>query len=269
MSNAPSTLPATQPSFSPSVLEVAPTLQARVWASPRVQPMRRRPTAVPALPLATVPAKRVPETAAGAALDEQTLLDALRRGEDAAFEQVVLAYTPRLFAVARRLLRSEADAQDALQQAFLLAFRALPRFEGQCRLSTWLHRIVTNTALMMLRSAGRRREDFADDIHEDLLEQQPRGITTPWPVSVEEEMASRETREQVRAAINTLPDRYRTVLILRDVEGLSTEEAAVRLSLTPNATKVRLHRARQALMRVLQPVFGSERTRAAARRACA
>ena len=96
---------------------------------------------------------------ARATLEDSALLAALRSGDERAYEQLVRRHGGRLLAVARRLMRSEEEARDALQEAFVLAFRALPKFAGQSRLSTWLHRIVVNAALMRLRARRSRPEE--------------------------------------------------------------------------------------------------------------
>lgn len=187
---------------------------------------------------------------------ESDLLARLRAGDDDAFEELVRVHSGRLLAVARRLLRNEEDARDALQQAFLSAFRALPGFNGHSRLSTWLHRIVVNTALMKIRSGSRRPEESI----EDLL---PRYVDdghhverwTAWGRSVDLLLEQREVRARVRKAIDRLPASYRTVLLLRDIEELDTAEAARVMGLSPNALKIRLHRARQALAGLLTSEF--------------
>ena len=100
----------------------------------------------------------------GGVIDDQRLLAALRAGHEWAFETMVRLYGGRLLAVARRFTRNDEDAQDVLQSAYLSAFRALSDFEGACQLSTWLHRIVVNTALMKLRSRRRRPEESIEDL---------------------------------------------------------------------------------------------------------
>jgi len=191
---------------------------------------------------------------------ERSLLDRLRRGDDLAFEELVRAETGHLLAVARRLLRNDEDAQDAVQQAFLSAFRALSEFNATSRLTTWLHRIVTNVALMKLRSRGRRPEDpienllprFLDDGHHEVM-------IRDWSASAQEQLEQREVRARVRAAVDQLPESYRAVLLLRDIEELDTEETARKLGLSTAAVKTRLHRARQALAGLLGPVFDDGR----------
>jgi RNA polymerase sigma-70 factor (ECF subfamily) len=190
--------------------------------------------------------------------DEATLVAQLRAGDQAAFEQVVRAYGGRLLAVARRIVGSEEDARDVVQDAFMNAFKSLDRFEGNAKLSTWLHRIAVNAALMRLRTRKRKPEQsietmlpsFLDDGHHEERFQS-------WEEPVDKVMERAEARELVRQQIDALPDSYRTVLVLRDIEGLDTEETANVLGLSVNATKIRLHRARQALRTLLAPHFRS------------
>jgi RNA polymerase sigma-70 factor (ECF subfamily) len=112
----------------------------------------------------------VTSIAEGAQAGEADLVARLRAGSDAAYEELVRAQGARLLAVARRLLRSEEDARDAVQDAFISAFRAIDRFEGGSRLSTWLHRIVVNAALMKLRSQQRKPETSIEDLLPRFLE---------------------------------------------------------------------------------------------------
>jgi len=108
---------------------------------------------------------RAPEASDGWAADaEATMLDRLRAKDERAFEMLVRAYGGRMLAVARRLLRSEDDAADAVQEAFLAAFKSIDRFRGAARLSTWLHRIVVNAVLMKLRASSRRPEETIEDL---------------------------------------------------------------------------------------------------------
>jgi RNA polymerase sigma-70 factor (ECF subfamily) len=185
--------------------------------------------------------------------DETTLVAALRAGDERAFETVVRTYGGRLLSVARRFTRNDDDAQDVVQSAYLNAFRALATFEGTAQLSTWLHRIVVNTALMKLRSRRRRPEESIEDLlpafqedghHSEQFEE--------WCAPADRLMERKETQAVVRACIDALPETYRTVLLLRDIDELSTQQAAAMLDITPTAVKVRLHRARQALSTLLR-----------------
>jgi RNA polymerase sigma-70 factor, ECF subfamily len=197
-------------------------------------------------------------SAGGAVVDDHALLTALRAGHEWAFETMVRLYGGRLLAVARRFTRNDEDAQDVVQSAYLSAFRALNDFEGACQLSTWLHRIVVNTALMKLRSRRRKPEEsidallpaFQDDGHH--VEQ-----FSEWSTPADRLMERKETRATVRECIQQLPENYRLVLTLRDIEELSTQEVAGMLSMTPTAVKVRLHRARQALSTLLRKEYAS------------
>lgn len=190
--------------------------------------------------------------------DEATLVAQLRAGDEAAFEQVVRAYGGRLLAVARRIVGSEEDARDVVQDAFLNAFRSLNRFEGTAKLSTWLHRIVVNAALMRLRTRKRKPEQSIETLLPAFLEDgHYEERFKSWDEPVDKIMERAENRALVRKQIDALPEGYRTVLVLRDIEGLDTEETANVLGLSVNATKIRLHRARQALRTMLAPHFRS------------
>ncbi len=194
----------------------------------------------------------VPDQAAMAT--DARLLERLRADEPAAFEELIRDHGGRMLAVAKGILRSEEDAHDALQDAFLSAFRKLADFKGDARLSTWLHRIVVNAALMKLRGRRRRPEEPIDDL---LPRFYPDGHRVdpgpPWPEDPENALATKQTAGLVRDCIDQLPESYRTVLILRDIEELDTAEAARLLQVSPGAVKLRLHRARQALRTLLDP----------------
>jgi RNA polymerase sigma-70 factor (ECF subfamily) len=197
-------------------------------------------------------------------VDETALVAALRSGEEWAFETIVRVYGGRLLAVARRFVRNEHDAQDVVQSAYLSAFRALNQFEGSAQLSTWLHRIVVNTALMRLRTQRRKPERsieellpaFQEDGHH--VEQ-----FSDWSAPADVLLERSETRKIVRACVDQLPEKYRTVLLLRDIEERTTQEVAELLTTTPTAVKVRLHRARQALSTLLRQQYRGEQASAA------
>jgi RNA polymerase sigma-70 factor (ECF subfamily) len=188
--------------------------------------------------------------------DDQDLVARLRQGDERAFETLVRTYGPRLRAVAQRLLQDRAEAEDALQEALLSAFRSLAQFKGEARLSTWLHRIVVNVSFMRLRSRRRKPEESIEPLLPTFLadghQAKPGGRWNPNP---EEELGRKETCARVREAIGRLPESYRTVLILRDIEELDTEESAQLLGTSITATKIRLHRARQALRTLLARQF--------------
>lgn len=188
---------------------------------------------------------------------DSVIVAGLRAGDDRAFELLVRTYVGPLRAVAMRLLQNQADADDAVQEALLSAFRGFAGFRADARLGTWLHRIVVNAALQRLRR--RRPTDEAQEL-EPLGELLPRFAESgypehfhqPWTSSIDELVTRAETRESVRAMIDRLPEGHRTVLILRDIEELDTQEAADLLGITPATLKVRLHRARQALRNLFE-----------------
>lgn len=199
------------------------------------------------------------ETASPNSAEEAMLLERLRRGDEAAYESLVRAFGGRLFAVARRLLGNEDDAREALQDGFVSAFKSVRSFAGSARLGTWLHRIVVNAALMKLRS--RKRFTSAVESIDELLptfeDDGHRRNPKAWSAPVESGLERSETRQMVRKRIDELPSDYRTVLILRDIEELDTEEAAAVLGITSGAVKTRLHRARLALRELLEREFAS------------
>ena len=190
--------------------------------------------------------------AADSPWNEQQVLDGMRRGDDDAYEQVFRRYGGRMLATARRLLGNDEDARDAVQEAMLSAFRAVGRFEGGAQIGTWLHRIVVNAALMRMRSKRRKPEASIEDLLPDYQGDGHRLLKAegdPYPDQLVE-------RDQLlallRSCVPELPDGYRQVYLLRDVEEMSNEEVALAMGLTPNAVKIRLHRARQALMTLVQ-----------------
>ena len=187
--------------------------------------------------------------------DDAELVARLRNGEDAAFEELVRGYGGRMLAVARRFLPDD-DAQDAVQDAFVSVTRAIGRFEGHARLSTWLHRIVVNAALMKIRARKRRPEQSIDELLPRFLEDGHQAEpAAPWRESALDGLERDELRQQVRQSIEALPESYRNVLLLRDIEEMDTQETAEALGISPGNVKVRLHRARQALRTLLDPHF--------------
>lgn len=169
--------------------------------------------------------------------------------DERSFEAVVRENSGRMLARARRIMGNEDDARDIVQEAFLLAFRSWSRFERRSSTSTWLHRIVVNTALTKVRSRSRRPECMVEDVLPD-SRTDGRSTTTSddsAQVSVASSLERKEARAMVRRCIDRLPDGHRSVLVLRDMEERCTEDVAQRLGIQPGTVKVRLHRARRAL----------------------
>ncbi len=179
--------------------------------------------------------------------------NALTSGDEEAVARFVAEHAPRLLQAAQRLLACEEDARDAVQDAFVSAIKSIDSFDGRSQLSTWLHRIVVNAALMRLRARRRRPEvsieallpAFYDDGHRV----EPRRA---WAATTAELLESRETRQLLERLLAELPDEYRTVLVLRDIEGLDTRQTAEHLATSEGAVKTRLHRARAAMRTLLE-----------------
>lgn len=178
---------------------------------------------------------------------EAELVISLQEGNQHAFAKMIEQHTPRLLATARRFLRSEDDAQDALQEAFLSAYKGLASFHGQSQLGTWLHRIVVNACLMKLRKQARRLMLPLDDLLPDKVD-----VASLVTDDVDADPLERdEQHELIHRYLRELPDSYREIILLRNIEEQSTEEVAIRLGITAGAVKTRLHRAHQALKSIM------------------
>lgn len=188
--------------------------------------------------------------------NDATLLLGMQAGDDGAFEDCLRLYCNRMLATARRILKNEEEAKDAVQDAFLSAFKSIGEFEGRSQLGTWLCRIVVNAALGRLRAMKRHPERSIDELlprfaaDEHHLEP-----PVPWKETPDSSIQKAETRELVQRCIDQLPESYRIVLLLRDIEGVATDEAAKLLDTSVAVVKTRLHRARQALRTLLDPHF--------------
>jgi RNA polymerase sigma-70 factor, ECF subfamily len=183
---------------------------------------------------------------------EAHLLERLRAGDRGAAERFVREHAGWMLALAQRYVRDTGLAEDCVQEAFLQAFRGIGAFQGRSALKSWLYRILVNTALMKLR--GRC-------LAEHPIERLPDGecsiARVCWvePMTPYEILERKEACELVAAKMAELPDSYRIVLLLRDIEGMSTEETARMLATTQGAVKVRLHRARAAFRTLVAPVL--------------
>lgn len=187
---------------------------------------------------------------------EATLVRQLRSGDRQASERFVREHTGWMLVLALRYVRDGALAEDCVQEAFLQAFRNIREFEGRSALKSWLFRIVVNAALMKLRSRRGAIEQPMDDVLPQ-IECARTGVETAWTemATPEQILERKEACELVAAKLMELPDCYRIVLLLRDIEGLSTEETARLLATTEGAVKVRLHRARAAFKVLVEPVL--------------
>ena len=190
------------------------------------------------------------------AVSPDELVLALRAGEERAAETLVRTHASWMHSVARRILHDKGLAEDCVQEAFINAYRNIDRFGGRASLKSWLHRIVVNQALMKLRTRKRHSESPIDDLLPAFDENACR-IEEPWqPLpDPDEVLAQKERCSLVRAKVEQLPESYRIVLQLRDIEDMTTQEVAESLGLTEANVKVRLHRARSALKKLLEPVL--------------
>jgi len=187
--------------------------------------------------------------------DTQTDLDLvarLQKGDKPAFREIVRRHQDKVYRLALRLTRDDARAQDAVQDAFLQVFRKIGQFQEQSAFTTWLYRITVNAALMRMRTERRHHETSLEDAsprYNDSGE-----IAEPiddWSTAVDDEASNRELADYAAHAVDQLPETYRSVFVLRELEDLSTEEVAEILDLTVPTVKTRLHRARLALRKAL------------------
>jgi RNA polymerase sigma-70 factor, ECF subfamily len=190
--------------------------------------------------------------------DEATLLASARAGDSAAFECLVMPHWDALLRVTQRILRNREDAEDALQTAFLDAFRNLNGFHGRSRFSSWLTRIAMDAALMRLRVSRRRRETSLDELTET-GEDRARLHLVEKRLNPEQEYLSKEGRVLLEKGLKKLRPLYVEVLHLRNVQELSAQETARILELPLGTVKARLHRARTKLARHMQSITTRER----------
>ena len=195
---------------------------------------------------------------AGEDTSEMALVQAAKKGDLEAFSELVRRYDRNVFRIAQHITHNEEDAQDVVQDAFLKAYQNLEQFQGNSKFYTWLVRIAVNEALMKLR---RRRSDKTVSIDEDVETEEgsmPREVAD-WSPNPEQLYGQSELSDILKKTIQGLPPGFRTVFVLRDVEGLSTEETAEMLSLSIPAVKSRLLRARLQLRERLSKYFKSKR----------
>jgi len=188
---------------------------------------------------------------------EADQIAAVRNGDVVATEAFVRTHAAWMLTVAKRILRDRARSEDAVQDAFINIFNGLDKFDGRAKITTWMHRIVINQALMVLRKHNRANETSIDDLLPEFDEGSCR-IEDSWSApseTPEAHLLRSDIRKKTSEQIDKLPDNYRSVLILRDIEGLSTAEVGELLGLSDVNVKVRLHRARSALKKPLEPLM--------------
>lgn len=182
------------------------------------------------------------------------LVARLQAGDQSAYAQLVEEHAGKVYRLALRLMGNEADAEDVLQETFLSAFKSIDRFEARSSLSTWLYRIASNAALMRLRRKEPEQVSVDEPVERDDGELIPRQLFD-FCCLPEEDLLREEARAEMQKAVDELPPSLRSVFILRDIEGLSTEETAEALDLSISAVKSRLMRARLKLRERLSLYF--------------
>jgi len=172
-------------------------------------------------------------------------------------EEVIREHAAKVYTLARRILGSDADAEDVTQDVLMTVVRKLPTFRGDAAIGTWLHRVTVNAALAFRRKRARRSEhQVGPEPLENLPEADgPGGDLRPWGPAPDANLLNVEARELIEDAIGGLPEIYRDVYVLADVEGLPNAEIAELLDLQVPAVKSRLHRARLLMRQALAPHF--------------
>ncbi|HET7412956.1 MAG TPA: RNA polymerase sigma factor [Pararhizobium sp.] len=187
-------------------------------------------------------------------LDDGALVTLARRGEEAAVRAIIKRHNRRLFRTARAVVRDDFEAEDVVQEAYVKAFTHLDSFRGDSTLSTWLTRIALNEALARLR---RRRPTVGLD-HPDVETDEADGHVLSFPsrpADPEAETARSQIHALLERAVDALPEHFRIVFVLREIEALSTEETAEQLGIRPETVKTRLHRARRLMRTAIEREF--------------
>jgi RNA polymerase sigma-70 factor (ECF subfamily) len=188
---------------------------------------------------------------------DQELIGEFQKGNQQSFEELISRYSNKVFSLASRLTRNAEDAEEVLQDVFVTVHRKIGGFEGKSSFSSWLYRVTVNAAFMKLR---KRKQDQTVPLEE--LLQQAHGVPalkSPENTYVDSLSIRNEMLEALETAIRKLPDDYRPVFILRDVDGLTSREVSRILDLTVPAVKSRLHRSRLMLRRRLNRFFVEQR----------
>lgn len=179
------------------------------------------------------------------------LVERLKAGDEAAFDVLVERYQAKVYRLAKAMTQNPEDAEEVVQDVFLSVYRKIQSFDNRAAFSTWLYRIATNAALMKLR--GRKPESLSlEEFLPQFTEEGHVRMGVDWTKNPEALLLRQEAREIVKQGVEALPEDYRAVLVLRDIEGLSNQEVAEVLGLSVLAVKGRLHRARLVLREQLE-----------------
>jgi RNA polymerase sigma-70 factor (ECF subfamily) len=202
-------------------------------------------TAIPVLAIPLLAERHRPFLSA---VPDADLVTLAREGDEAAIRAIIQRHNQRLFRTARAIIRNDAEAEDVVQAAYVQAFTNLAAFRGESQLSTWLTRIALNEALGRMRrrrnTTGLEEIDMQRNAGDGEVVQFPSSLSATDP---ETELSRSQARHLLERAVDDLPDDFRAVFVLRDVEGMSTDEAASHLGIKPETAKTRLHRARRMM----------------------
>jgi RNA polymerase sigma-70 factor, ECF subfamily len=198
--------------------------------------------------------------AALATLSDEELVARAQKQDVAAFEELLSRHEEKIYRLAMRFTRNETDAAEVLQETFLSTWRNLGSFQGKAQFTSWLYRVAANASLMLLRSQRRHPQVAVEDVAPAALDQATAagptlGAGTDWSKRPDEQFQSEELRRHIQGAVNALPESQQAVFLLRDVEGMSTEETADLLGVTVPTVKTRLHRARLSLRAAISHYF--------------
>ncbi len=186
-------------------------------------------------------------------MNEQEIIERAKKGDPHAQSILVNQYSKRVYNLALRILRNREEAEDVLQETFLTVINKLDTFDGRSSFFTWVYRIATNASLMLLRKKKIRRANFRDN---DLdPEQMHLTNVVDWTQDPTARIENKEIKQRIDEALSTLKEKYKTVFVLRDIEGLSTRETAEILDISEENVKIRLLRARQALRNYLSQYY--------------
>ncbi len=186
-------------------------------------------------------------------MNEKEIITLAKQGDKEALSKLVNKYSERIYNLALRILRNREEAEDVLQETFITVLEKLHSFDGRSSFFTWLYRIATNASLMRLRKKKLVYQQISDD--PDFQESVESRVFVDWSQDPSVSLFDKEMKLKLDAAINKLSDIYRSVFILRDIEGLSIKETSAILNITEENVKIRLRRARQYLRDILSDYF--------------
>lgn len=192
--------------------------------------------------------------------DDLALVARAKAHDDAAFEELVRRHSSQVYRLALTMMKNPRDAEEVTQETFLNLYRKLETFRGESKFSSWLYRVTANFALMRLRKQRRQPQVLLDDLLPQFYEKSGKleKAASDWSERADRQFENRELGAKLNSAIDSLPEKYRIILVLRDVEGLSNEEIANTLGMSVPAVKSILHRSRLYVREELTKYFDAE-----------